>query len=286
MLQRLAERDGPGTWKRFGGLLVDSVERNLVLDESERAQTLKDLVATEVGHAAAEGVSNGGVIFHETIGWKALETSMRGLQRVVEGYGKAFIEDGHLTPQLIAIATEKTLNHENRYVREVGYDVCGGIVKELCESTDGASNETIAVFAQAIKRGLTDNWSQVRYAASIAVRKLLVGLKPEAYEPFLSFLVPRMCLNRYYLAQGVKLYSQETWTKVFAERGIQVVAQYADQVIDFYCQQCRADNHAVREAACYCIAELATKVSEPCRNLFVEARMLKHEFSGARAVLW
>ena len=258
VLRRLAERDGPGTWERFGPLLLDSVERNLVLDESERMQTMKDLVASEIGKTAV--TSSQPVVFHETIGWKALETSMRGLQRVIEGYGEDFVTNGHLTPQLITIATERTLDHENRYVREVGYDVCGGIVEELCKSSKGEANETISTFAQAIKRGLTDNWSQVRYAASIAVRKLLLGLKEAAYEPYLSFLVPRMCLNRYYLAQGVKLYSQETWTKVFGERGVKVVADYSDEVIEFYCSQCRADNHAVREAACYCIAELATKV--------------------------
>jgi len=31
--------------------------------------------------------------------------------------------------------------------------------------------------------------------------------------------------------------------------------------VEFYISQTKADNHAVREAACACIAELGTKVS-------------------------
>lgn len=31
--------------------------------------------------------------------------------------------------------------------------------------------------------------------------------------------------------------------------------------VEFYVSQTKADNHAVREAACACIAELGTKVS-------------------------
>ena len=35
-----------------------------------------------------------------------------------------------------------------------------------------------------------------------------------------------------------------------------------DQQVDFYISQTEADNHAVREAACACIAELGLKVSK------------------------
>ena len=40
--------------------------------------------------------------------------------------------------------------------------------------------------------------------------------------------------------------------------------------VEFYISQTKADNHAVREAACACIAELGTKVSE----LFLPAVIL------------
>jgi hypothetical protein len=71
-----------------------------------------------------------------------------------------------------------------------------------------------------------------------------------------------MCLNRFYLAQGVKLYSHETWHIIFSKQGsgLDHVAAHAGAVCRYYVKMCDADNHAVREAACQAIAELATKV--------------------------
>ena len=48
-----------------------------------------------------------------------------------------------------------------------------------------------------------------------------------------------------------------------------------DQV-EFYVSQTKADNHAVREAACACIAELGTKVrvTSICTRLFLMAIMI------------
>ena len=41
---------------------------------------------------------------------------------------------------------------------------------------------------------------------------------------------------------------------------MELVGQYIKNVVDFYISQSQAANHAVREAACSCIAELGTKV--------------------------
>lgn len=88
-----------------------------------------------------------------------------------------------------------------------------------------------------------------------------------------EYLIPRMVLNRHYVAEGVKLYSQETWSMFFCALddtnqsdypekrvGVHVVSNHINAVVEFYVAQCDADNHAVREAACHCIAELAQKV--------------------------
>jgi hypothetical protein len=39
-----------------------------------------------------------------------------------------------------------------------------------------------------------------------------------------------------------------------------VIGRYINQTVAFYVEQSDADNHAVREAACACIAELAQKI--------------------------
>lgn len=72
-----------------------------------------------------------------------------------------------------------------------------------------------------------------------------------------------MCLNRYYVAEGVKIYSLETWKQVFGDQGRQIICKYAKEVCNFYISQSQADNHAVREAACHCISELCVKVARP-----------------------
>ena len=64
-----------------------------------------------------------------------------------------------------------------------------------------------------VAKGLGDNWSQVRYAASQAVRSFYLIAKEDnkMREKFDPLLIPRMCLNRYYVAEGVKIYSNDTW---------------------------------------------------------------------------
>ena len=64
-----------------------------------------------------------------------------------------------------------------------------------------------------------------------------------------------MCLNRFYLAQGVKLYSQETWRMTFPpstsgrRSGVEAVAGCAGAICRFYVKMCDADNHVVREVS-------------------------------------
>ena len=59
----------------------------------------------------------------------------------------------------------------------------------------------------------------------------------------------------------MKLYSQETWRLVTKGRGVALVEENIEGVVKFYVRQSQASNHAVREAACACIAELGAKVS-------------------------
>ncbi|XP_064403900.1 uncharacterized protein LOC135349297 isoform X2 [Halichondria panicea] len=65
---------------------------------------------------------------------------------------------------------------------------------------------------------------------------------------------------RYYVAESVRLYSQETWRVFTQTRRVQRI----HKVVDFYISQSQAANHAVREAACICTAELGTNVNKDC----------------------
>mmetsp|Transcript_21650 Transcript_21650/g.42521 ORF Transcript_21650/g.42521 Transcript_21650/m.42521 type:complete len:703 (-) Transcript_21650:103-2211(-) len=264
-LEALAQRDGSGTWARFGAVLCDIVDKNFDLDESERASTQAEL--------AVQNAASVPMLVHETIGWKALETSMRGLEALIRGYGKSFVQDGHTDDRdgfLLSLVSDRALVHQNRYVREVGYDLCGVMVEAILAGNGGYSDNQIDAMVSAIARGLSDNWSQVRYAASVAARKLMLGLLVDQRQKYLDLLVPRMCLNRYYLAMGVRLYSQETWQLTFGDNGVAAVCGHMGPVVQFYCEQSAADNHGVREAACHSIAELSSKIPHDVLSPYVD----------------
>jgi hypothetical protein len=50
--------------------------------------------------------------------------------------------------------------------------------------------------AQWLAKGLGDNWSQVRFAASVATRAFLEGMDDDTMNAVFPMLLPRMCLNR------------------------------------------------------------------------------------------
>ncbi len=194
---------------------------------------------------------------HDTEGWKSLETSFGALRAIISGAGASFSKhvDGFLL-ELLELAS----THLNRFVREIAYHT----TSEIAQSCDV---ETLRTLAQRtctlLAKGLSDNWSQVRYASSIATRHMLTrAIKHGFAEAHLPLLLPPMCLNRYYVAQGVRIYSTATWRLAVGTRGAELVATHAKRFVDFYCKQALADNHAVREAACACIAELALKVDK------------------------
>ena len=204
---------------------------------------------------------------HDSEGWKSLETSMRNLQHAIEAIGTSLYK---FDLGKILEVIERAIAHLNRFVREISYFVINAIF-EASVGVDKTPNygrfEDFAdKLVPLVAKGLSDNWSQVRYASSLCCRSFYLVAKGcqeqnlAIFEKYNAELVPRMCLNRYYVAEGVRRYSIETWKQVFGEQGKQVVVKYATAVCQYYISQSQADNHAVREAACHCIGELCTKV--------------------------
>jgi hypothetical protein len=99
-------------------------------------------------------------IAHDTVGWKALESSIKAIRGCIVGCGRAFVTEGLLTPQLREDIIPRAAAHVNRFVREaIMYllDAVGdvGTQEDLCgEGFDEA-------MAGLLARGLCDNWSQV-----------------------------------------------------------------------------------------------------------------------------
>uniref|UniRef100_UPI00358EA03A uncharacterized protein isoform X1 n=1 Tax=Myxine glutinosa TaxID=7769 RepID=UPI00358EA03A len=256
-------------------LVHSNLERSPTCDmdelEPEETQQLVDkLVCSRLdrGPEEVQQYAHAAQIFHDTAGWKFLETSMKCLQCMIVGLGVKF--NPMITQDMLDLLFA-VLGHTNRFVRETGCYVCSSLVSCGCiHGEDGRAlllNEGNAIllhgeqFSQHLSSALADNWSQVRLAASIATRNFLQSMpSDEDKERFYPSLLPRMCLNRYYIAEGVRLYSQTTWRMVVGDCGRLLVSRYIDHFVTYYLEASEANNHAVREAACTCIAELATKV--------------------------
>ena len=223
--------------------------------QQQQSDTTSSLVASLLQQTYRVERPGMGEMRHGTEGWKCLETSFRALQGIMEGCGAAFAP--YLTPELRALIY-KALLHPNRFVREA----CHFILGSVCRLLQGPELEALGPeIANKLGLGLSDNWSQVRYAASVATRTFLLAAKPY-HETVLPMVLPHICLNRYYVAEGVRLYSQETWQLVMGDQGRVWVAKCAPTVVSYYVEQSKANNHAVREAACACIAELMCKVDK------------------------
>ncbi|CAM9405621.1 unnamed protein product [Chrysoparadoxa australica] len=246
--------DGVSAYDRFEERLVGSIKDNF----ERTTKVIPDVVSGDKD-----------VAVDDTTGWKALETSVLAMQQFVEAIGRPFVDNGtatKLSPELVHYIVSGATKHVNRHVREASLkliasiiDVSGVLEGEGAPSQGDALTEA---FSKAIIIGLQDNWSQVRYAASVANRSLLGALPKEARNRLYPTLLPRMCLNRYYLAEGVKLYSQATWEMFMDGEGPAVVAAHADAVVAYYIEMTEANNHVVREGACHCIAEMAMKIDK------------------------
>lgn len=213
----------------------------------------------------------------DTTGWRALETNWQCLACWIASLGSNYY--AHLMKDdssddamqtLLQNLEYSAITHVNRHVRAAAIAVLEQLIVaagndpqywEFLES-GGLRKSTVKI----LKAGLADNWSQVRMAASVLNRVFWSTLQETCQFPTSNLeklypvLVPRMCLNRFYLAQGVKLYSHQTWKMVFPNNGAQAVAQTIAPVVRYYVQMCDADNHVVREGACQAVAELAVKI--------------------------
>ncbi len=222
----------------------------------------------------------------DTTGWRALETNWQCLACWIASLGSNYYLHldyaggaGASMDLLLKNLEYSAVTHVNRHVRAAAIAVLEQLIVaagndpaywELLES-GGLRMTTVKI----LKAGLADNWSQVRMAASVLNRVFWSTLQEtcqfstENLEKLYPILVPRMCLNRFYLAQGVKLYSHQTWKMVFPDNGPQVVVQTIAPVVRYYVQMCDADNHVVREGACQAVAELAVKIGMDPENAHV-----------------
>ena len=207
----------------------------------------------------------------DTTGWRALETNWQCLACWIASLGANYFHtQGLALEPLLKNVEHSAVTHVNRHVRAAAIAVLEQLVVAAGQDEQHGplllEGSLRATLIPVLKTGLADNWwSQVRMAASVLNRVMWTTLHniqapAENLQSLYPALIPRMCLNRFYSAPGVKLYSHQTWKQLFPESGVPVVAQTIGPIVRYYVQMCDADNHVVREGACQAIAELAVKI--------------------------
>jgi hypothetical protein len=247
---------------------VHAQERNCV--HSQVIQSIEDHIKDGRDNPEQYSKSSTGAL-DDTTGWRALETNWQCLACWIASLGSSYFQLEGLDLDLILSNLEySAVTHVNRHVRAAAIAVLEQLTISAGEDEQHwhllESGSLRKTNISVLKAGLADNWSQVRMAASVLNRVFWKTIKEtckfsnDNLQKIYPILIPRMCLNRFYLAQGVKLYSHQTWKLLFPDSGLEVVAQTMAPIVRYYVQMCDADNHVVREAACQAVAELAVKI--------------------------
>ena len=264
VMGKLCSRYGIQIYSQFQTILISSIHDNMIreVDEMDEGVVDNDDMDDRVSVSSFDSSASAQIALDDTSGWKALETSLFAVNEMIKGCGMKFLSENYMNQTFIDLVMVQSVVHINRHVRAIGFEIITSIATVANEEYMANNIPLSSAMVLALETGLQDNWSQVRYAASVSTRALLLVLSNEARSIYYPILIPRMALNRYYLAEGVKLFSQETWKIIMGDSGKEVVAMYANQVATYYVTVSDFDNHVVRESACHCIAELATKVEK------------------------
>lgn len=259
VLGALSAKTGPTLYSEIKPSLV-----NLILSQIDSQNTDQQQIIQKIASGSRPNDVN--ELQETSAASSALETTLKCLQNIVEGCAIEF--QPFIDADLLNLVFRST-KHSSRFVREAAFYLCASLVASGEDDAmyDFEERDNVVMdsygneFAHHLSSGLSDNWSQVRLAASVATRKFLVALPlAKSREAYYPELLPKICLNRYYVAEGVRNYSQETWRQVTGADGKILVEKFVNETVEYYISATESDNHPVREAACSCIAELATKI--------------------------
>ena len=202
------------------------------------------------------------------------------------------------------IVIESTKKHLNRHIREATYTILAALIRSIkrvltsskqqqkasnfaSSKTNNSSLKTLsAIFREVnenitlesilatLELGLKDTWPQVIYAASTTTKLLLetfpvniealIGDKEEHI--YVESLLPYLCMNRYYIPEGVQILSQRIWEESFRSQGKLILTSYlntsygASHATQVYHQALQALNPFNRVSALYTINEIINKI--------------------------
>nr|VZI41487.1 unnamed protein product [Spirometra erinaceieuropaei] len=268
LMEVLCAKNGLPMFQNFLPTIKGGIEENLERDplctsqEMEASQKELDLATDRNPNLSKSSLT----IFHDTAGWRNLETWMKCLEHCITGLGSDLFKDFR-DPEILSLIF-KAVNHTNRFVRETGYELLSTVILNHGCHGKGVEQDGVEAVpdfvrvAEQLAFGLADNWSRVRMAALKASRTFFEVPPPPGltYEDIYGILLPAICLNRFYVAEGVRIFCQDTWCHITQGHGREMLTSILPVTLDYYVLQSGVDNHAVREAACAALAEVGLKL--------------------------
>ncbi|GMI12834.1 hypothetical protein TrRE_jg10611 [Triparma retinervis] len=241
-----------------------------IQDNYNTKREVPDLKTDLAADPAAPKIKNvEGLALDDTSGWRNLETSLVCYDNIVKGLGHTFFQPGTSDADVTAFLNDSNLDvlaycatlHINRHVRAASMALLTTICLLAESSPTPCPEKFFNKMLKVLQGSLSDNWSQVRMASSVLCRAYLSALPPTLRLAADKVLIPFMSLNRFYLAEGVRLYSQETWKRM-VPNGKEVLEKHLPKVIRHYVKALDEDNHVVRESAALAIGEIVEKISQ------------------------
>ena len=254
--------------------LLSSIQQKMIRSENKRPTTL--------GNEAY-------IPLDDTTGWHSLETLILAFIEIITVRGISVFFTTQI--ELLQFAGNLLLleggKHINRHVRQkvLQFICCIYNNKPVFHVNNDNDNINIDMIkeveilycrgsVECIALGLQDNWSQVRLAATIAARSMfncyaiIDDLIDETHRQQLpihsieiaSNIIPRLCMNRFYVADGVKTLANETWRLVVGMHGRGILCSVINPTLQYYCDMSQCSSHMVSEAACFALSELACKL--------------------------
>lgn len=181
---------------------------------------------------------------------RLLETALMLVQRLARamcGERSTFIKPALWDATLTAVC------HSNRVIREQALQA----LTELLRGADPAVvHETLPQALPAIRRGLLDVWSSVRYAAIQASQAAVEVCAVEARSVTARNLLPPLFLNRHFVDDGVRSRAEGVCSSLWPDGGLGEAKHLTNELATLVLVEASSDHHGSREAALRLAADL------------------------------
>lgn len=214
----------------------------------------------------------------DTTGWTQLESCLGQTHAFILQQNSEVLRD-IFSEECIQLCVHDPSIHMSRHVRQATLEFIRNLLDMQFKSvnnifkinlqindTSGSDSSVLAFrklfdsMYDAVSEGLHDNWSEIRLVACQAARSFLQSLSENDQALYWPKLLPRLCMSRFYAAEGVKTLSHDTWRVVIKTRGKQLIVQHIEFIVPHYIEMSRAKNHMVSEAACLAMSEIVGKI--------------------------